>query len=228
MAVTMNPPTFFPRRLSQYVPAMQYSADVHLTGDIRISFGAPVTSGSTGLLQATSVAAAGSIQGSAMTSSTITEPFGRGLSIVLSGAGTGTVIIDGWDYLGQPVSENFALNGASAVNGAKAFKTIRQVTWPTVGAVNLTIGLGPRLGLPYKCIRVLTEENNSTPVATLGTLNNPDLTVPATATTGDPRGTYTPTTTPNGTAVITATLLPIADVDANNNGGLHGVPHYAN
>jgi hypothetical protein len=34
--------TNFPRRINNYVPAMQYSADVNYNGETRVSFGAPL------------------------------------------------------------------------------------------------------------------------------------------------------------------------------------------
>lgn len=229
MTVLSTAPTFFARRLSSYVPAMQYAADVNIIGDPRFSFGLPTAANATFLVSAQSVSAAGSLQASGMlNSATLDAVYGRALVAVLSGAGSGTLIIDGWDYLAQPTSENLALNGTTPVNGKKAFKWIRQITWPTVGAVTLNLGTQNLLGLPYKAGRVFTEEANGAVVATLGTLTSPDLTVPATATTGDPRGTYTPQTTPNGTTTITASFMCYADVDANNNGGLHGVPQYSN
>jgi hypothetical protein len=229
MANLITAPTFFPRRLSQYVPAMQYASDVNISGETRISFGTPAAALATFLGTAINVAAAVVTPASALgNNATIVEPYGRNITVVLSGAGTGTVIVDGYDYLGQPMSENFALNGATPVAGKKAFKTIRQITTPTVGAVTMNVGVGLTLGLPYKVGRVTTEEFAQLPVLTLGTIVIPDLTVPATATTGDPRGTYTPQSTLNGTSLLTATYEFYSDVDALNNGGLHGVPHYSN
>lgn len=229
MANLITAPTFFPRRLSSYVPAMAYASDVNISGEARISFGTPAVANATFLLSGQSVAAATTLQASSMlNSAAIIEPYGRNVQVVLSGAGTGTVIIDGYDYLVQPMSENIALNGTTIVLGKKAFKYIRQITWPTVGAVTMNVGVGATLGLPYKVGRVLSEEFAQLPVSTLGTVVIPDITSPATATTGDTRGTYTPQSTPNGTSVLTATFEFYSDVDASNNGGLHGVPHFAN
>jgi len=228
MANLLNMPNFLPRRLSQYVPALTYCADVQLGGDGRISFGAPIVATAAQFVSAQSVAAAGSLQASAMlNSATIDAPFGRNLTVVLSGAGTGTITVDGWDYLGQPMSETAALNGATPVALKKAFKYLRQLTWPVVGAVTLNLGVGSQLGLPYKAIKVWTEENNSAPVAA-GTLTIADLTNPATLTTGEPRGSYLATTALNGVAVVTATFAFANDVDATGAGGLHGIPHFSN
>lgn len=207
---------------------MQYASDVSISGEARLSFGNPILANATLFLSALSIASAGSTQASAMLlGGIITEPYGRNLQVVLSGAGATTFIVDGYDYLYQPMSENFTLNGATPVLGKKAFKAIRQITYTSI-AVTLNLGVGAILGLPYKVSRVLTEEFAQLPVSTLGVQVIPDLTVPATATTGDPRGTFTPQSTLNGTSQLTATFEFYSDVDANNVGGLHGVPHFAN
>lgn len=228
MANLITAPTFFPRRLSSYVPAMAYASDVSISGDARISFGAPAVANPTFFLSALSIAAGATLQASSLlNSATIVEPYGRNLQVVLSGAGATTFTVDGFDYLVQPMSENFTLNGATPVLGKKAFKYIRQITFTSI-AVTMNLGFGATLGLPYKVGRVLTEEFAQLPVSTLGTVVIPDITAVATATTGDTRGTYTPQSTPNGTSNLSATFEFYSDVDANNIGGLHGVPHFAN
>lgn len=228
MASVINPPTFFPRRLSSYVPAMAYASDAAYSGETRISFGAPTAASATYLITSQSMTTAGSLQAASLSNSaTLDGQYGRNVSVKGDGVTTGTVTVDGWDYLMQPMSETLTLNGTTAVNGNKAFKYIRQVTWTSTSGVNLVMGTGAKLGLPYKAIKVTSEESNGTP-ATLGTLANPDLTDPATATTNDPRGIYTPNTTPDGSKVITATLMFANDVNSSNNGGLHGIAHFSN
>lgn len=221
--------TFYPRRVSQYVAAMQYASDANMYSATRVSFGAPDAASATYYLSAQTAAAAIVLQASSLLhSATADAPFGRNVQVVLSGAGTGTVTVDGYDYLMQPMSETMALNGATPVLGLKAFYLIRQFTIPTVGAVTLNLGTGVKLGLPYKAHKVITEELDSAIVGTLGTLLTPVLTSPATATTGDTRGMFTPNSTLNATAVLTATFMFMNDVNSSNVGGLHGVPHFAN
>lgn len=229
MANIITNPTFYPRRLSQYVPAMAYASDVNMSGDTRISFGAPGVALATYYLSGQSINVAGTVQASSLLNSATSDaPWGRSLTLVASGAATGNVIVDGYDYLNQPMSETLALNGATPVNGNKAFASIRQVTYPTVSATTINLGTGAKLGLPYKVGRVLTEELSSVPVASVGTVANPGLTSPANATSNDPRGLYTPTSTLTGSAVLTATFEFMSDVDASNVGGLMGVPHFSN
>lgn len=228
MANLMNIGTFYPRRLSQYVPALTYCADVQIGDNGRFSFGAPALANQSQFLVALSIAAAVVVPASSMLNSAMTDaPYGRTLSFALSGAGAGTMTIDGYDYLNQPVSENIAYNGATVVNSKKAIKYLRQLTFTAVASTTVGVGVGPGLGLPFKAIKVWTEEANGVP-ATVGTLTNPDLTDPATATTGDTRGTYAPNTALNGASVISATFEFANDVNAANNGGLHGISHFAN
>lgn len=53
----------------------------------------------------------------------------------------------------------------------------------------------------------------------------PDLTDPATATTGDPRGSYEPLRTLDGSE-IKVSMIGNNEVNASNNGGLMGIRHY--
>lgn len=216
--------TFFPRRLSEYVPGMQYVADVNVGGDMRISFGAPALAVAAAILSAQSINTAGST--TTLLLSTLDAPYGRNLTYVASGAATSTVTVDGYDYLNQPMTETITLNGSTPVVGLKMFKYLRQVTWGLTAATTINVGFGANVGLPYKAIKVWTEESDSTPAAA-GTLINPVLTDPATATTGEPRGAYTSTTAFNGVKVITATFAFANDVNAAGNGGYHGIAHFS-
>jgi hypothetical protein len=221
----MTNPSFFPIRVSEYVPAMQYSADVNYNGATRVSFGSPVVANATLIATALSVAAAATFDLTNVAQ--FPETYGRNISVIASGAATSPVVINGWDYLGQPISESFTLAGAVAVAGNKAFKTIRNmVVTTTTAATTVNIGSGAKFGLPYKAIRCQFEVANGV-LAAAGTLQTASLVDPATATTTDPRGLYTPTTTPNGTTAIDATFDFINDVNAAGRGGLMGLPHFA-
>ena len=54
----------------------------------------------------------------------------------------------------------------------------------------------------------------------------PDLTDPATAITGEPRGAYDPIATLNGATEIIVGLVGDLAVNAAGNGGLHGIKHF--
>jgi hypothetical protein len=55
---------------------------------------------------------------------------------------------------------------------------------------------------------------------------SPDYTDPGTTTTGDPRGTYVPNTTPNGAKVLSGVFIPNHRLNASGNGGLHGIQQF--
>ena len=217
--------TNFPRRINMYVPSMQYSMDVNINGACRTNFGAPLAA--SGTLVATLITIpAGPAVFDLSGVPPFPEPFGRTLAVVASGATTNVLTISGWDYLHQPISESFTLNGITPVAGKKAFKDFNTVTANAGGTPGCNIGNGTGLGLPYKCLRVGWEVANGLAVAA-GTLTAAVLTDPQTATTGDPRGTYVPTTTLNGTNIISAVFDYVNDVNSSNNGGLHGIRQFA-
>ena len=224
MPNVMTDPTFFPRRINSYVPAMAYSSDVNWNGVTRVNFGAPAAANATAIMNAQSIAAVGTFDAGGVS---VADKYGRTLSLVASGASTASITVRGLDYLGQPISEDFTMNGATPVPGKKAFKTVLSLTVNTLTAgTTVNVGTGASVGLPYKALRAEWETANGAAVAA-GTLTAPVLTDPQTATSGDPRGTYAPTTTMNGTNIITAAFSFANDVNAANNGGLHGIRHFA-
>jgi len=210
--------TNFPRRINAYVPAMAYSADVNYNGETRVNFGAPAAASTTAILNAGSMTGVTSID---LSSASIADAYGRCIQVAASGANATVVTINGWDYLGQPLAESLTLNGATPVVGNKAFKSFSNVTI-TAAATTLSIGTGVKLGLPYKAIRVVYEIGNGA-LAAAGSLQAPSVVDPATATTTDPRGLYTTTTTMNGANIISAAFNMLNDVNTANNGGLHGI-----
>lgn len=62
----------------------------------------------------------------------ITSPaWPRALSIVGNVSGiTGDVVVTGKNYAGEAITETLALNGATTVNGSKAFKEVTQIDLP--------------------------------------------------------------------------------------------------
>jgi hypothetical protein len=155
----------------------------------------------------------------------IAEPWGRLISLVASTTNVTVVQVYGADYLGQNIREDVTMTSAVAVNTKKAFKYIDTVVCPA-NAGTISVGWAAGLGLPYKTLRVEYEVANGL-AATAGTLVAAVLTDPQTATTGDPRGTYTPTTTLNGVNVISVVADCVNDVNTLYHGGLHGVKQFA-
>ena len=146
----MAAPTNFPRRINMYVPAMAYSSDVNYNGETRVNFGAPLAAVTTNVLNAGSMTGVTSIDLSGVAA--IADAWGRCIQIAASGANATAVIVNGWDYLGQPIAESLTLNGATPVIGNKAFKSFANATF-TAAATTLSIGTSVKLGLPYKTVR---------------------------------------------------------------------------
>jgi len=146
----------------------------------------------------------------------------RALSIV-SGTGTLTnrnVVITGYDYYGQPMSEVIATGTvqSTTVKGKKAFYTILSAT--ISGALGATIAIGTTdiLGLPVRVFNVAyiaSVKSNNTLAQDAGTFVAAD-TATATTTTGDVRGTYVPATASDGIVrTIMGILLPAIAVGPN-------------
>lgn len=233
-------PKYNPRRVNRYVPQMQFSADYVHEGPVEVAFGPVAVASAINIINAQSINGGVTFLYGNPTASGLlienTDPvtsaefpqgpgFGRALQIVASGASAAAVTIYGRDYLGQPMSEGFTLNGTNPVLGKKAFKWIDSVVAASSN-VNLSVGTQDALGLPFATQNVLAEQSNGARVGTLGTLVSAVLTDPQTSTTGDPRGTYDPQTTLDGSAYISATFIPYNRLNANGNGGLHGIQHF--
>ena len=146
----------------------------------------------------------------------------RAVSIV-SGTGTLTnrnVVISGYDYYGQPMSESIATGTvqSTTVKGKKAFFQISGAT--ISGALGATIAIGTTdiLGIPVRVFNVAyiaSVKSNSTLATDAGAFVAAD-TATATTTTGDVRGTYVPTTASDGICrTVMGILLPGIAVGPN-------------
>lgn len=133
---------------------------------------------------------------------------------VTIGAGTianKNVTITGWDYYGQAMSEVIATGTtqSTTVNGKKAFYQIASAS--VNGAVGATIALGTTdiLGIPVRMTNVAYVSSvrwDSTLASDAGTFVAA-VTSTATATTGDVRGTYVPSSATNGTKRLVMGIL---------------------
>jgi hypothetical protein len=216
--------SFRNRRYNSYVPACAYAADVIHGAAYEVDFLTPIAAVAAGILSATSIATA--VDTTTFLSDTADAPFGRNITVVASGAATSNVTVYGKDYLGQGIAVSFTLNGATPVVGKKAFKWIDRVTAGITAGTTINVGFGSALGLPYRMSNVIEEVANGAEAA-IGTFIAGVLTDPQTLTTGDPRGTYTPSTALNGTNRIMGKFMPYNILNANGNGGLHGIAHVA-
>jgi hypothetical protein len=231
---------FFQLGVNNYVPAMGYAAAPIHAAPARFSLGSPATASATfvGTLLPGTLALGGVLNSVAYftTPKLMDARYGRTVTATPSadpGASGLIVEIVGYDYIGQPMVERITMpNGASAlVAGLKAFYYVigtRVITFSTTAGVSYSVGSGLRLGLPYKG-RITSARENATDLtyAQINTAHNAAiLTDPQTATTGDPRGTYTRLTAPDGTFTELG-MHGDPWVNSSNNGGLLGIKHLA-
>ena len=119
------------------------------------------------------------------------------------------ITISGYDYFGQSMTETITVSVAGTpVSGKKAFYQISGATI-TGSATAVTIGTTDILGLPIRCIDagyVVKIGWAGALAQDAGTFVAADMTNPATATTGDVRGTYTPSSASNGVRRLVMTI----------------------
>ena len=211
-----------------YVNRLQGLSDYHMGLDYLIEFDSPLASSATGI-------ATGLATGSTTTIFTDTAGFvggvidgrwGREVVIVGSAAGTNNVTVNGYDHLNQPVQKVKALNGATPVGLGVALKRITSVIIAAGGAITVNVGYTNNLGLPYRTAKVMEEFVDGALQAAPGTLVAPVMTDPATNATGDPKGLYTPAVAPDGAKRFEIRALLNPWINANGNGGLHGIRHF--
>lgn len=140
---------------------------------------------------------------------------------------SGTATVRGFDIYGFPVTETVTLANATAATSKKAFKYILSITpGGTLSGSNLSVGQSALVGLPLRCdfgayLNVWITATLQT-VATASTFLAAVTTKPATAITGDVRGTFSPTGSARLVMSIQPSVANIGTVD-----GLVGVPQFA-
>ena len=127
-----------------------------------------------------------------------TQATARCLRIISSSASDTnafTITVRGWDVYGIPMTETIALNGTTAVYGKKAWKYVNTIQFNHAGGGTttgtITLGTGDVFGIPLKSDffeYMSIYWNGALQTANTGWLVA-DSTIPATATTGDTRGT---------------------------------------
>jgi hypothetical protein len=163
----------------------------------------------------------------------------RCLQVTSSGAGgTGyTVLVRGYDVYGVPMAERIAVaNSATATAGVKAFKYVTSCTLEKSGGgtfgANISVGTTDVFGFALKSD--LFEYTN---IAMAGSYVSASTgytaaveTSPATATTGDVRGTYAVQTASNGTRrlIMFVTISQTNLYNATNldSSSMFGVPQF--
>lgn len=195
------------------VPAIPY----------RLKLGAPDTADPDGIAETQSASGAHNL----VLNGAYADPYGgvkavldvpRNIVVDSGGADTAVLTIYGKDVYGQAMVESITLNGTTAVAGKKAFKEINRIAASATIANGAFVGTGDVFGLPAyvsAASQVLASiedgvftyalgydgDTTGDPVAVTsllaGTLVVGDQSTP-TATTGDVRGTFDPTTAANG------------------------------
>lgn len=124
----------------------------------------------------------------------------RNLVVDSGGADTSPIVFTGTDEYGNVMVESITLNGATAVAGKKAFKTITGAANTATISNGAFVGIGDVLGLPALLVDkglVLAQLEDGAP-ATAGTLVAGLTSAVPTATNADVRGTYDPNSAADG------------------------------
>lgn len=135
----------------------------------------------------------------------------RAVSITAAGANTATYRVEGYDQYGQFMTQNLAAPTTSTVTTLKAFKTVTRVINinATAGTNGLTVGYRDVFGLPLRvtdAAYIVSAKWDNTLADNAGTFAAAVTTDPATAATGDVRGTFVPTSAANGTRRLVMSL----------------------
>lgn len=228
--------TFYPTRLSQFVPNCAFAADAVYNMPNKIDFGYPAAASTSNIVSGFSLTSAaqtitsfggatavGPIALGVLTSTATTSygaQYGRVISAVGSStAANHTMSISGRDYLGQRVVTQKVLTGTTAVTFPSALMYVDSIATAAGGSSGATVSLGVAvgLGLPYKSTNLIAERVNHV-TAAAGTFTAGAETSPRLVGSADPRGLYAPASTLNGTNRIEAFL----QFDETN---LHGIAH---
>lgn len=120
-----------------------------------------------------------------------------------------TFTIYGYDLYGQPMSFSMAGPNANTVATTKAFKSVYRVAASAAVGTNTSVGFNDKLGLPVRVTDVgyvTSVKWAATLAADAGTFVAADTTSPATTSTTDVRGCYTPSSAANGTRRLVMTI----------------------
>ncbi|CAB4120922.1 hypothetical protein UFOVP4_12 [uncultured Caudovirales phage] len=176
---------------------------------VLVSFGTPTTASATAVAAAQTMTGSGTavvINGAKAASgvASLGAPTGRNVNVVSSNAGdtTQVVTVIGTDMYGNGMRENITCNGTTTVQGKKAFFNVTGATVSATMTGTLSVGDGAILGLPVYLTNsvFIVKEIQDGASATAGTtVAGAGITVPATATSADVRGTYAPNSAPDGT-----------------------------
>lgn len=165
-----------------------------------------------------------------------TKAIARAISITGVASGTGGAFaVVGFDLYGYPMHETITVGaGVNTVNGKKAWKFITSVTPGFSDAHNYSVGTTDIYGFGMRVDQWnYADVYYGTPPAVLITASTgfvvADATTPATATTGDVRGTYAAQSASDGTKKLQLFVGPTLAQSANAAGaavGFFGVTQF--
>lgn len=130
-----------------------------------------------------------------------TKAIARNVRITSGGNDSGiTFTVNGYDIYNYPMSETITGANAGVAAGKKAFKYISSITCSGDVATTVSVGTGDVYGFPLRVDRLpYAYINWNNALITSGTFVAADTTSPATATTGDVRGTIVTASASDGT-----------------------------
>jgi hypothetical protein len=206
-----------------YAGAYEGKRGAPLTPTLHVDFGAVEIADADGVSVSQSVVVAttplATITGALASGGVATFTTPR--NVVAAWTGTAVVTITGTDQYGRTVKESSA--SGTSLAGKKAFKTVTSVSF-SANVTAATVGTGDVLGLPVRVAAnglIAARANNAIDA---GTFVPGVTTDPATATTGDVRGTYDPAVTIDGTNTV---AVHVVIADPNTVTGVYGVTQYS-
>ena len=157
-----------------------------------------------------------------------TKAIARAVRITSGGNDSGiTFLVRGYDVYGYPQTERITGANAGVAAGKKAFKFISSVTPSAAAATTVSVGTSDVYGLGIRADKLayIQVYFNSALVTSTGTFVAAVTTNPATATTGDVRGTFTTPSASDGTKTIQIEIQPsVLNIASSNPSiGLWGV-----
>jgi hypothetical protein len=221
----------FMQGINCYVPGMQWAATLNAVEGSVFSLGRPLALSDVSIIATTPTNSAGGTVTYFTNPVVLADtPYGAPITSTPLGAPAAAFTMDvfGEDYLGQPMTERFAhpITATTPIVGKKPFYRVfgtRTIT-PTAGAIGIKLGrTGQNLSLPFKGSIEWVKEAGLFIDLAFAKIIAPDLTDPATSSSGDPRGQYQATATFDGIKEIVVCIRADTSVNANNNGGLHGI-----
>jgi hypothetical protein len=150
----------------------------------------------------------------------------RNIRITSAGNDSGiTFAVSGFDIYGQPVNETITGANAGIAAGKKAFASILSITASGAAAGNVSVGTGDVFGLPFRVANagfLIRVGWAGALAADAGTFAAADATT-ASATTGDVRGTYLPSSASDASRRL---VVAFVVQDSDTAAGLYGVTQF--